>query len=91
VAYLTGGGAVNSPGSWITGAASPAGPSAVTSQYSLTVGGQVAQVGYLGLTPGFVGLYQANFTVPTLTPGTYPVVVTVAGNASNSATIAVGD
>ena len=91
VAYLTGGGAVNSSGAWITGAASPAGPSAVTLQYSLTVGGQVAEVAYLGLTPGFVGLYQANFTVPTLTPGTYPVVVTVAGNASNSATIAVGD
>ena len=90
VAYLTGGGEVSS-GSWITGAPSPAGPSPVTSQYSLTVGGQVAQVAYLGLTPGFVGLYQANFTVPTLTPGTYPVVVTVAGNASNSAAITIGD
>ncbi len=57
VAYLTGGGAVNSSTPWTTGAASPAGPASVTSQYSLTVGGQVAQVGYLGLTPGFVGLY----------------------------------
>ncbi len=91
VAYLTGGGAVNSSSPWITGAASPAGPSSITSSHSLTVGGQVAQVSYVGLTPGFVGLYQANFKVPTLTPGTYPVVVTVAGNASNAATIAVGD
>jgi uncharacterized protein (TIGR03437 family) len=90
VAYLTGGGAVNSSSPWTTGAASPAGPSSVTSPYSLTVGGQGAGVEYLGLTPGFVGLYQANFTVPTLTPGTYPVVLTVAGNASNSATITVG-
>ena len=90
VAYLTGGGAVNSSSPWTTGAASPAGPSSVASPYSLTVGGQVAQVSYVGLTPGFVGLYQANFTVPALTPGTYPVVVTVAGNASNSATLAVG-
>jgi uncharacterized protein (TIGR03437 family) len=90
VAYLTGGGAVNSS-SWSTGEASPAGPSSVTSPYSLTVGGQAARVGYLGLTPAFVGLYQANFTVPSLAPGTYPVVVTVAGNASNSVTIAVGD
>lgn len=90
VAYLTGGGEVNSSGAWITGAASPAGPSAVTSPYSVTVGGKAAAVEYLGLTPGFIGLYQANFIVPTLTPGTYPLVVTVAGNASNSATVAVG-
>ncbi len=89
VAYLTGGGAVNS-GSWITGAASPEGPANVTASYSLTVGTQPAQVGYLGLTPGFVGLYQANFTVPTLTPGTYSVVVSIAGHASNAATVVVG-
>jgi uncharacterized protein (TIGR03437 family) len=89
VAYLTGGGAVNS-GSWTTGAASPAGPATVTASYSLTVGNQPAQVQYLGLTPGFVGLYQANFRLPSLAPGTYPMVVTVAGNASNAATVAVG-
>lgn len=89
VAYLTGGGAVNS-GSWTTGAASPDGPASVTASYTLTVGNQPAQVEYLGLTPGFVGLYQANFTVPSLAPGSYPVVVTVAGNTSNAATIAVG-
>ncbi len=90
VAYLTGGGAVNSSTSWTSGAASPAGPSGITSPYSLTIGGQVAPVAYLGLTPGFVGLYQANFTLPALTPGTYPVIVTVAGNSSNAATVAVG-
>jgi uncharacterized protein (TIGR03437 family) len=90
VAYLTGGGAVNSSGSWITGAASPAGLSNVASPYSLTVGGQGAEVRYLGLTPGFVGLYQANFAVPMLAPGEYPIVVTVAGNASNAALVAVG-
>jgi uncharacterized protein (TIGR03437 family) len=43
------------------------------------------------LTPGFVGLYQANFKLPSLTPGDYPIVVTVAGNASNAATVAVAD
>lgn len=90
VAYLTGGGAVSSSGSWITGAASPSGPSSVTAPYLLTVGGRGAQVGYLGLTPGFVGLYQANFTVPALSPGEYPIVVTVAGNASNAAMVHVG-
>jgi len=44
---------------------------------------------YLGLTPGFVGLYQANFTVPSLTPGDYPVVVTVGGLSSNAPIISV--
>jgi uncharacterized protein (TIGR03437 family) len=90
VAYLTGGGAVNS-GAWITGAPSPAASATVTAPYALTVGDQPAKVAYLGLTPGFVGLYQANFTVPSLAPGSYPVVVTVAGNASNAATVAVAD
>ncbi len=90
VAYLTGGGAVKTSGLWNTGAASPAGLSSVVSPYSLTVGGQGADVQYLGLTPGFVGLYQANFAVPTLAPGEYPIVVTVAGNASNAAMVAVG-
>jgi uncharacterized protein (TIGR03437 family) len=89
VAYLTGGGAVKS-GSWITGAASPEEPANVTASYSLTVGSQPAQVAYLGLTPGFVGLYQANFTVPTLTPGTYSIVVSIGGNSSNAATVVVG-
>jgi len=89
VAYLTGGGAVNS-GSWTTGAASPAEPASVTAAYTLTVGNQTAQVEYLGLTPGFVGLYQADFTVPILSPGEYPIVVTVDGNASNAAMVEVG-
>lgn len=90
VAYLTGGGAVNAAGPWITGAASPPGPSSVTGKYSVTVGGSAAHVDYVGLTPGFVGLYQANFTVPSLAPGNYPLIVTISGTASNAATIAVG-
>ena len=90
VAYLTGGGAVDS-GSWITGAPSPNAPASVRAPYTLTVGTEPAQVQYLGLTPGFVGLYQANFKLPSLTPGDYPIVVTVAGNASNAATVAVAD
>jgi len=90
VAYLTGGGAVNAAGPWVTGAGSPGGPSSVSAPYSLTVGGKSAVVEYLGLTPGFVGLYQANFIVPAIAPGSYPVVVTVGGLASNAPSIAVG-
>lgn len=90
VAYLTGGGAVNST-SWISGAASPTGPASVTGSYGVTVANESVPVQYVGLTPGFVGLYQANFVVPQLGPGVYPIVITVDGNASNPATMTVGD
>ena len=89
VAYLTGGGAVNAAGPWITGADSPGGASSVKAPYSLTVGGQPADVEYLGLAPGFVGLYQANFKLPSLTAGSYPMVLTIGGVSSNAASVVV--
>jgi uncharacterized protein (TIGR03437 family) len=91
VAYLTGGGSVNANGPWLTGGASPNGISPVTSSYSITVGGQQAKSFYLGLTPGFVGLYQANIQVPQLAPGNYPLLVTVNGVQSNGPMISVGN
>jgi uncharacterized protein (TIGR03437 family) len=90
VTYLTGGGAVNSAGPWVTGAGSPGGASSVTAKYSLTVGGTPADVYYVGLTPGFVGLYQTNFKLRTLAPGSYPIVLTIGGASSNGAMVAVG-
>ena len=49
-----------------------------------------ATVSFAGLTPGFIGLVQMNIVVPsTLTPGVYPLSVTIDGQTSNSATIAV--
>ena len=91
VAYLTGGGSVNASGPWVTGGASPSGISPVTSSYSITVGGQQARSFYLGLAPGFVGLYQANLQVPQLAPGNYPLQVTVNGVQSNGPTISIGN
>jgi uncharacterized protein (TIGR03437 family) len=89
VAYLTGGGSVNASGAWMTGGPSPNGASPVTSPYSITIGGQQAQVSYLGLTPGFVGLYQANIKVPQIAPGNYPLSITVNGVQSNGPAISV--
>lgn len=80
--YLTGPGSV-SP-SATTGQAAPSSPlSTVEGPYSFTIGGAPATVSFFGLTPGFVGLYQANLTVPALAPGEHPLVATVAGAASN--------
>ena len=91
VAYLTGGGSVEASGPWITGEPSPPGISGVTSPYSVTVGTQPATAYYFGLTSGFVGLYQANFKLPALAPGNYPVVITAGGAAGNAAVISVAN
>jgi uncharacterized protein (TIGR03437 family) len=85
---LTGGGAVNGK-ALVAGVPAPSGASPVTSQYSLTVGGWSAAVTYLGLTPGFIGLYQANFVLPGLAPGDYPLVLNVGGVTSNAPIISV--
>jgi uncharacterized protein (TIGR03437 family) len=89
IAYLTGSGPLN--GSVADGAATPASPLLQsTATVTATIGPAPAQVQFLGLTPGDVGLVQANIVVPSgLASGTYPLTVTVAGQASNSGTISV--
>jgi uncharacterized protein (TIGR03437 family) len=89
VAYLTG-----------TGPVSPAAKDGTplrsdtltwaTSAYSAKIGSLAATVSFTGLTPGWIGLGQMNIVVPpTLAPGVYPLSVTIDGQTSNSATIAV--
>jgi uncharacterized protein (TIGR03437 family) len=88
-AYSTGSGPV-SP-AVADGAAAPQSPPAmVTDSVSATIGTDTAHVSFAGLAPGFVGLLQLNIEIPSgLATGSYPLTVTIAGEASNSAKINV--
>ncbi len=90
VIYCTGLGEVNP--AVPTGTAAPLTQISKTIEpISVTVGGIAADVLFSGLTPGFVGLYQVNATVPTgVAPGSQvPVTLTGAGQKSMPVTIAV--
>jgi len=87
VAYLTGSGPVSPaakdgvPTNVLTNA---------TAAVTAKIGSATATVSFTGLTPGFIGLAQMNIVVPSgLTPGVYPLSITIDGQTSNSATIAV--
>ncbi len=57
---------------------------------TITIGGQNAPVQFSGLAPGFVGLYQVNVQVPSgLTPGSQPIVCSIGGVTSKTASLVV--
>ncbi len=89
IAYFTGSGPVS--GTIADGFATPASPLLQsTSTVAATIGSAPAQVLFAGLSPGFVGLAQANIVIPSGTAsGTYPLTITIGGQASNSGTISV--
>jgi uncharacterized protein (TIGR03437 family) len=89
VVYLTGQGLLDNP--LATGAPAPASPlSRPLLPVSATIGGREATVLFLGMSPGFIGLAQANLIVPDLPPGDYPVVITIGGSVSSAAQITIG-
>jgi uncharacterized protein (TIGR03437 family) len=74
------------------GAGAPSSPLAHTAATpTVTIGGKGAAVCFAGLSPGLVGLYQIDATVPNgVTPGNeVPVIVSIAGQTSPAATIAL--
>ena len=62
-----------------------------TTQPTVTIGGVEASIRFSGLSPGLVGLYQVNVRVPEDAPSgdAVPLVLTIAGIASNTVTIAI--
>lgn len=66
--YLTGMGQTTPPGQ--AGRPAPFSPLAIAAvQPTLTLGGAALLVTYAGLSPGEVGVYQINATVPSVVPG----------------------
>jgi uncharacterized protein (TIGR03437 family) len=55
------------------------------------VNGKDATASYIGLTPGSIGLYQADFKIPQVAAGDHPLVITIAGQASNRPLITIGN
>ncbi len=87
--YATGGGSVTP--AVPTGRPAPNSPLSFAQSATVSIGGTNAVV-YQGavLAPSFVGLLQVSAQVPDTTPsGNVPVILTIAGQASPTATIAV--
>jgi len=89
VLYLSGIGQSNPPVATGAGAPGVEPLARVNYQASITLNSQPCTVVFMGLAPGYPALAQANFQVPNLPPGDYPLVVTVNGQASDPVTFSV--
>ena len=89
IVYFTGGGPVQGGNVLQTGHVTPAQAFQVTEPVSATIGGAMATVDYAGLTPGFIGLYQANIVVPKVAAGDQKLIITIGGTATPFALLSV--
>ena len=89
VLYLTGLGPVmNQPATGAIASLTALSPTLINPQ--VTIGGFVATPAFSGLTPGYIGLYQINVTVPAAVAlGLVDVTVQANGVTSNTARIAI--
>lgn len=90
VVYLVGMGATNP--AVLSGQAAPGPPSLAqaTVQPVVKINDQTAPIVYAGLAPGYVGLYQIDFTVPsTVTAGTANLTITQGNVSANATTLPI--
>ena len=86
--FFTGGGALNPPVP--TGTTGPLSPSVATLPTIIGVDDKGAPVLFSGYAPGFLGLYQANFTVPEdARCGLRPISVRMGDTFSRGSTLAI--
>lgn len=73
------------------GATSPASPLAVPAgPYTATIGTVTTPIAFLGLSPGFIGLAQANIQIPAgIPPGDTNLTISVRGATSNTTQITI--
>lgn len=88
VVYLTGQGLVDNPVA--TGAAPPASPPSVPlAAAQAKIGGSAADIQFLGLAPGLVGVSQMNLLIPVVGAGEQLLEVSIGGVAANTSTLSV--
>ena len=86
--FFTGQGPVSPPVP--AGRAAPVSPlSHATSEAKAEIGGLEVEIFFLGLTPGFAGLGQADLAVPVGLTGQLPIRLTIGGNRSGSGSVSV--
>jgi uncharacterized protein (TIGR03437 family) len=88
-AYLTGQGVVDPPAT--TGDVAPSTPPfpVPLAPVVVKIGGQVANVPFAGLAPGFIGLLQMNVLIPDVPPGELTFDVTVGGVSAAPTVISI--
>jgi uncharacterized protein (TIGR03437 family) len=90
ILYYTGGGGLLDPGA-ATGVLGPSDPPAIIkAQTTLRVNGVQAELLFTGYAPGFLGLYQTNFTVPgDIGCGVVPLSLELSAIAGPNSKIAI--
>ena len=89
IVYFTGGGPVEGGSALVTGHATPSALFPVAENATATIAGLPATLDYVGLTPGFVGLYQANVVIPSVYAGDHTFVINIGGVASKGTIISI--
>jgi uncharacterized protein (TIGR03437 family) len=86
IVYFTGGGPVQGQSALVAGTAVKS-ALPITEKATITIAGQPATISYIGLSPGFVSLYQANVVIPKIAAGDHNMVLSINGTDSNTTVI----